>query len=545
MKTLILPQHQDLTVLLASHNIHNYYLTDDKDCPITLNEVGYYRVHTDKDTIALIYYPTQGYCSNEKTFGFHTALFSLRSENDSGIGDFGVLRELIVEAKKIGASFIQLNPIYAIDHSWFHSPYEPISRFSVDPIYIDLDQVMAELELNPVDFINESERKRLNQLEAIDYSAVLRFKHDVLYKIFCKKRPHFSETYRLLSEKMAELHSEFLEMVDETDILPFLCWLHDTAARQFDEIKLLAKEELGQGIFVDLPMGLSPETIDTHRTNAINLHANPTINATEQQWAIASFDYNQFEHESYDYFIESLRYAMKNSGAIRIDNDSSLGKLTYFCQKGQCNKELSFDNRETLMAILLLESQRNQCQLIFECGFNYSEEELDELEMKGIVVQNMYLFTTRPTDHFICQPEEFRRNVFLMFSTHDVYPLKALLTSICSPIDLTEMPNEGWQWLVDVHNNYLDKALTTRFKLSQLSLDDKVLNAHLLGAQSNATMFSIALVDVLLMTERVNVPNTSYGYGNWRLRLNKSVSAVFDDPTLHTLFSDIKKLRKH
>lgn len=46
------------------------------------------------------------------------------------------------------------------------------------------------------------------------------------------------------------------------------------------------------------------------------------------------------------------------------------------------------------------------------------------------------------------------------------------------------------------------------------------------------------------MTDRVNIPNTSFGFKNWRLKLPKITVDIFTNPDIMTLLNDVKKLRR-
>lgn len=540
METLILREDESFDEFLTKYQITNYQLFDSKNNQIEqLGSVGYYKIKSDNRSIDLIYYPQKAYGVDEKTFGFHIQLFSLIDINGFGVGDFACLRTLIDYTKKVGGKFIQLNPMFPIDHSWFHSPYEPITRFAVDPIYIDIDKLLEKYGLTRENIVNEDERNAINTTEIIDYEDCLRIKHKICYEVFKQNRQFTDNKFRKLSEKMADLHSEFLEDIENP--IEFLTWLHTETELQFEELKQYAKEKLSLGLFSDLPMGMSVEYVD--ETTSINKNAYPTIQYSDQQWNIASFDFNKFEEESYWYFIESLRYSMKGFGAIRIDNDSSLKQFTYFDKKEKADKGVVSEHYEKLLAIICLESVLNECQVIFECHFNYSNEELTDLYAKNISFQNIYLSTT-DENNMICEPSQFKANSFLMFSTHDIYPLKAHLTSTNNFMDISAQEDENWVGFVNLHKMYLERELQNEFGLKDLDVDGLVKYANLLGAKSNANMFSMQLNDLLGMTERVNIPNTSFGFKNWRLKLPKITVDIFTNPDIMTLLNDVKKLRR-
>ena len=79
----------------------------------------------------------------KKLWGTCVQLYTLRSEKNWGIGDFGDLRAMLPEIARRGGSFIGLNPIHALypANPESASPYSPSSRRWLNVIYIDVNAV--------------------------------------------------------------------------------------------------------------------------------------------------------------------------------------------------------------------------------------------------------------------------------------------------------------------------------------------------------------------------------------------------------------------
>jgi 4-alpha-glucanotransferase len=118
--------------------------------------------------------------------GVAIPVFSLRSENSFGTGEFLDLKPLANWGRRVGLKLIQLLPINdtSASHSWTDSyPYAAISAFALHPLYLNLAAVADAKNkklLKPL----EAERQRLNALEALDYEAVMRAKIGFLKQIF-------------------------------------------------------------------------------------------------------------------------------------------------------------------------------------------------------------------------------------------------------------------------------------------------------------------------------------------------------------------------
>lgn len=148
-----------------------------------------------------------------KGAGVAIPVFSLRSKNSWGIGEFNDIKLLADWGNQIGLKLIQILPINdtTANHSWTDSyPYSAISAFALHPIYLHLpslitnENILAEYE---------EERVQLNNLPQIDYEAVLKLKWKVItklyplmkdtvfaskeYKEFCDNNKHWLQPYTL------------------------------------------------------------------------------------------------------------------------------------------------------------------------------------------------------------------------------------------------------------------------------------------------------------------------------------------------------------
>lgn len=122
--------------------------------------------------------------------GVAVPVFSLRSENSFGVGEFADLKLLADWGKKTGLKLIQLLPINDTSASgtWRDSyPYAAISAFALHPIYLNLTAIANSKHQNLLKAL-EPERERLNALDAVDYEAVMKVKLGFLRKIFALEK---------------------------------------------------------------------------------------------------------------------------------------------------------------------------------------------------------------------------------------------------------------------------------------------------------------------------------------------------------------------
>ena len=118
--------------------------------------------------------------------GVAIPVFSLRSDDDMGIGDFADLKLIIDWASATGQKIVQILPVNdtTTNGDWGDSyPYSAISTFALNPIYLRLQQVGMFAEKKKRDHFTTLARQ-LNSFPQIDYPAVFSAKMEYLHGIF-------------------------------------------------------------------------------------------------------------------------------------------------------------------------------------------------------------------------------------------------------------------------------------------------------------------------------------------------------------------------
>ena len=127
-----------------------------------------------------------------KGAGTAIPVFSLRTEDDFGVGEFYDLKKMVDWAAATGQSILQLLPINdtTMLHTWEDSyPYNPNSTFALHPQFLHLPAAGVK-----VDAAYKSLQAELNSLEQIDYERVNNAKLELLRKAFDKTFSKLSET---------------------------------------------------------------------------------------------------------------------------------------------------------------------------------------------------------------------------------------------------------------------------------------------------------------------------------------------------------------
>ncbi len=128
-----------------------------------------------------------------KGAGVAIPVFSLRSKNSFGVGEFTDIPLLIDWARQTGLQLIQLLPVNdtTATHTWQDSyPYAAISAFALHPLYINLEKIAGkdfDYILKPL----RKKQKQLNDLAVFDYEQVMKFKWAVLKELYLASKDAF------------------------------------------------------------------------------------------------------------------------------------------------------------------------------------------------------------------------------------------------------------------------------------------------------------------------------------------------------------------
>ena len=151
----------------------------------------------------------------KKMWGPSVQLYTLRTQHNWGMGDFGDLKQLVADIASRGGDFVGLNPI----HSLFPanpegaSPYSPSSRRWLNILYIDVSSVPefalsveAQQKVGSAEFQQRLQKAR--ESHWVNYTEVADLKLSVLPMLFDEfKKRHL--------DKNSERAQAFLDFVEQ------------------------------------------------------------------------------------------------------------------------------------------------------------------------------------------------------------------------------------------------------------------------------------------------------------------------------------------
>ena len=278
----------------------------------------------------------------EKMVGVAVPLFSLRNESDFGIGEFRDLMELADWCVANKLKIIQLLPINdtTAHFDWHDSyPYNAISAFALNPIYLNLQ----DLGVEPDEVFNE-EQNQLNAFSFVDYPKVLKTKWKYL-------KIAFAQQWEML-QKSDEFNSFFAE--NEDWLMPYaeFCARRDanntTDVNRWSEhagegcpefylfLQFHCDKQLrdavdylhSKGILLkgDLPIGVNPQGVDVYsHPELFNCNAQagapPDDFAEEgQNWGFPTYNWIVMARDGYAWWRRRLQVMARYFDAYRIDH---------------------------------------------------------------------------------------------------------------------------------------------------------------------------------------------------------------------------------
>ena len=262
-----------------------------------------------------------------KGAGVAVPVFSLRSADDFGIGDFRDLRPLTDWAAATGLSIIQLLPVSDTTRKgqWKDSyPYSPISSFALHPLYLRLQEIGVK-----EDAAFKRAQKELNALPELDYPRVFKKKMALVRKAWEDHgaKDTASAAYKRFVKQNAYWLDEYAEFCarrdgNEADYWRWIQWHLD---RQFaDEVRYARSK----GVYFkgDLPIGVSADSADAYfHPQLFNLDSSAGappdfFSAEGQNWGFPTYNWDEMAKDGYAWWKARLRKMSEYFDAFRIDH---------------------------------------------------------------------------------------------------------------------------------------------------------------------------------------------------------------------------------
>ena len=254
-------------------------------------------------------------------------VFSLRSEEGFGVGEFRDIPKFVDWMERTGQCVLQLLPINDTTRhgEWGDSyPYSPVSSFALHPIYIHLPEVGVK-----EDAAYLKAKKELNALPTVDYPRVVKLKIKYLKLAFAKNgaKDLATPACRKFIKDNAFWLEPYAQFCAKRDgISPdFYRWVQFHLDKQLSRAVKYAHEK---GVFLkgDLPIGVGRDSVDAATYPQLyNLDSSagapPDFFSTDgQNWGFPTYNWEEMAKDDYAWWKARLRTMAKYFDAYRIDH---------------------------------------------------------------------------------------------------------------------------------------------------------------------------------------------------------------------------------
>jgi 4-alpha-glucanotransferase len=259
--------------------------------------------------------------------GVAVPLFSLRTEEDFGIGEFADLPKLGNWCVANGLKIIQILPINdtTAHYDWHDSyPYNAISAFALNPIYLNLKQLGIEENA-----AFKRTRTMLNKTDFVDYPKVLKAKWKHLQIAFEQQWDTLkdSDDFQQFVKDNEDWLPDYVQFCAErdgngTEIHLFLQYHCDKQLRE----AVKALHDKGLLLKGDIPIGVNPSGVDVKSHPElfhldVQVGAPPDDFAAEgQNWGFPSYNWEAMAKNNYAWWQRRLQVMARYFDAYRIDH---------------------------------------------------------------------------------------------------------------------------------------------------------------------------------------------------------------------------------
>ncbi|SDS08574.1 4-alpha-glucanotransferase [Halopseudomonas sabulinigri] len=525
---------------------------------------------------------------HSRLWGLSAQLYSLRRENDGGVGDTLALQHLASRAAVYGADALAISPVHAMFTGLAeqYSPYSPSNRSLFNALHsapeqvlgraaveqatrdCNLEEQMALLESRPlVDWAGVSEA-RLRLLRRL-YDNLVAEQSELLvnFHSFCAEGGSALHQHACFEALHAHLHDEqgtqdwrqwpaayrdpasetvrrfAREHEDEIGFHLFCQWLMARCLEQTQNASRAAGMRIG--LITDLAVGADPRgsmawSRQGELLRSVTVGAPPDIlNTQGQNWGVAAFSPQGLQRHGYTAFIEMLQANLAHAGGVRIDHVMGLQRL-WVIPEGASPAEGAYLNYPfaDLMRLLALESWRNQALIIGEDLGTVSGGLREALAKNNLLGMRVLLFEQTEGGDFIL-PNQWPTNALATTTTHDLPTINGWFQGN----DISWRHRLGQRSDSEArtdmqHRNCERNALSKALKIAghctaDITSPENQLEACIgfIGC-SPAPLVMLPLEDAMGIGEQPNLPGPPGGHPNWRRRWSESAEHMLDIPTV-------------
>lgn len=535
------------TVTVGANNGSVALVTEDgTEVPVRVEEqsiaidqtlpLGYHHLTVGNETALVISAPERAHPAPEREMGVVAPVYAMRSlQHDTGIGNFGHLRQLADMALVSGAHVVGTLPLVATFPDQ-PSPYAPASRRAWNEILVDMkaapawEGTLPDSTTDPL-WVDYDDAGRSIRSEIASYAMQIR------------NMPQLQTQIKAFATANPEVvsYAEYRAKCDEHG-RNWRTWPQGAASRPERVLyhltgQWLAASQLGalgetlrarnQYLYVDLPIGCHPDGYDIW--DQPDLYATASVGAPPdslflggQDWGLPAPIPHRSRQDGHSAYIKAVRHQLSVAGLLRIDHVMGLHRSWWVPQGHRATQgAYVMQPTEEMFAIVCLESHRAGAAVV---GENLGTvpppiaEALDRHGLLGMKVAQDGL--KEPTKHEV-----------VALSTHDTPPFAAWWFGN----DITDAEELGVYEEGRAAAARSDRIDTIEFleeifsSKGLLDTRDAILDWM---AASRAAIALVNLDDLWEEQRRQNIPGTDTERPNWRARHQAPMDELVADGNL-------------
>jgi 4-alpha-glucanotransferase len=518
--------------------------------------------------------------ADTRGWGMMAQLYSVRSEHSWGVGDFADLAELADATGRLGADFVLINPVHAAEPvpPMTPSPYLPVTRRFVNPMYIRVEDIretayLSSADLALVEWAGEPARALNTDTGPVDRDAAWTAKRSALEVVFAVPRSPARQaafdqyvadegpglaTFALwcaLAEHFAGQSDEPVgsgwpdDVRDPSspgvaalrdalaDRVLFYTWLQWVADGQLAAAQKTAQDAgMALGIMHDLAVGVHRDGADVWSLGPVlargaSVGAPPDMyNQQGQDWSQPPWHPDELARASYRPYRDMLRTVLRHAGAVRIDHVLGLFRL-WWIPEGNSPADGAYVryDHDAMIGILMLEAARAGVVVIGEDLGTVEPWVRDYLAERGILGTAVLWFEHE--DGKPRPPEHWRRMQLATVTTHDLPPTAGYLAgehvTLREQLGLLAEPVETVRAQAAAERETMIQALSERGLIDDDASERTIIEAmHRYVLDTPAVLVGVSLADAVGERRAQNQPGTDTEYPNWKVPLADSAGAL-------------------
>ena len=498
-------------------------------------EPGYYRLHckhgADTHSVLALVAPEQQATLRRRYRGLFAPLHTLGSQAQAP--DLSTLASLARGLRGENLNLVGTLPLYPSfcgygQEPYDPSPYSPVSRLMFHDLWAPRTELARTLQR-----LGLPASARAPEIGGGDFDYRKAYRDLIDFGQMALATADADRVHAALSAELSPRHCAYAAFRAQ------LASPEAGARKALENWHLLAQVALGaglrelrgelarvgSGLYLDLPLGVSPSGFDARAFKAeflpgFSVGAPPDIFFLGgQDWGFAASHPLQAREEGYRYLISTLRFALSTCDVLRVDHIMGLERLFLVPHGGTAKEGFYLEYpADELYALMLLEAARGHVHLIGENLGTVppsTAERLTRHHVGGMFIFSCEAYPGRPASESIAPP----RTGLASLNTHDLVPFHGWLEGD----DLALAHKLGFIDANALEHRRGERAQLRSELASVLGVDgsnsDALLTALLghLEAQ-NPDVLLIDLFDLIGERRMHNVPGTPASAGNWQAR---------------------------